>query len=729
MSREIYLAAKKLLSEECSVVPIARGKKAPSIKWEIYQRRLPTEREIYNWFIGTDNQLGLVTGNVSGGRFLVDFDGMICEEAFEEFKTRFPEFENGRTVVTGSGKPHVHGKCPDLPIDFTRKIKHYYDDENQQIGEVDLRGNRHQGLIPPSMHPCGTVYNYVDENDPVTEITRERFLEILDWMDEGQKESAPPNSESENLEADELRPEQKSRLADYYLRRILRQVLINRANRNDKGYELARALNNLKLPLEEAKSLMQKYAEEAPQWDNKEPYELKEAMNSLQSAYNNERESPWIPWGFLEEFQKEKDIVEIDDVQAQSESEPPEEPPPTEPFELNLEYPKDAFKGFVKNFADVYSSYLESPYPFWIFNAATCLGNIFSTRVKLNTSLYTEPRIFNICLGTSGTTRKSESGRQAVNFFEEATSNYEGGRLDSKGEKLPSQLFNTLHGCGSAEGLMDRLELTPNLVLVYDELRAFVQKCDIKGSNLLQAVNTLFESNRLENAVKDKYRRVDNAHLSILAFSTTETWATLFSPNFIDIGFINRLWIVPGEAQRKNFNPEPIPQYRKDLLKGKLNKLLDDFPSNEVTSIEMDYDAELRLQEWYRSFEQTEFTRRLDGYGLRLLQIMAISEGQKAIDSDMAERCISLLEWQRKVREAYQPTEYTDVMSRIQNLIRGAIKRHPKITRGRLMNAIHSEIFDSWKVNKALENLIKNEDIKEIPSGKTRKYVMNKKAD
>ena len=77
MSREIYLAAKKLLSEECSVVPIARGKKAPSLKWEIYQRRLPTESEIYNWFIGTDNQLGLVTGNVSGGRFLVDFDGMM----------------------------------------------------------------------------------------------------------------------------------------------------------------------------------------------------------------------------------------------------------------------------------------------------------------------------------------------------------------------------------------------------------------------------------------------------------------------------------------------------------------------------------------------------------------------------------------------------------------------------------------------------------------------------
>jgi hypothetical protein len=95
----------------------------------------------------------------------------------------------------------------------------------------------------------------------------------------------------------------------------------------------------------------------------------------------------------------------------------------------------------------------------------------------------------------------------------------------------------------------------------------------------------------------------------------------------------------------------------------------------------------------------------------------------------MAERCISLLEWQRQVRGAYQPTEYTDVMSRIQNLFRQTIKRHPNITKGRLMNAIHSEKFDSWKVNKALENLIKNGEIRNIPSGKTCKYAMNKKAD
>ena len=244
-------------------------------------------------------KLGLVTGNVSGGHFIVDFDGMVCEETFQEFLNAFQEFrDSGKIVITGSGKPHVHGKCPDFPVDFTRKIKYYYDSENQNIGEVDLRGNRHQSLVPPSIHPCGTTYNYVDENDAIVEISRERFQEILTWMDEGQRDDIESHQEGENLEADDLSSEMRTKLANYYLKRIQQQVGIRKLNRNDKGYELARELNNLKLPLDEAKDLMRKYADEAPDWIEKEPYILEEALASLRSAYNNKRESPWIPWGF-----------------------------------------------------------------------------------------------------------------------------------------------------------------------------------------------------------------------------------------------------------------------------------------------------------------------------------------------------------------------------------------------------------------------------------------------
>ncbi len=392
----------------------------------------------------------------------------------------------------------------------------------------------------------------------------------------------------------------------------------------------------------------------------------------------------------------------------------------------SLVFPKDAFQGFVKDFADTYSFYLESPYEFWVFDGATCLGNIFSTRVKLNTQLYVEPRMFTVCLGASGDTRKSESGRQTISLFQDIISDVEEVRYDEKGKRIPSKYFNTLWGCGSAEGLMDRLDQTPILILVYDELRSFVQKCDIKGSNLLQSVTSLFESSLLENATKGNYRRVDNAHLSLLAFCTIDTWETLFSPNFLDIGFINRLWIVPGVAEKKDFNPNLIPKHKKLELSIKFQRLLNAYPEDQPTIISLSHGAEVELNEWYHNLQSTEFTRRLEGYGLRLLLIMAISEKKKEVDEDMAKRVIKLLEWQRKVRETHQPSNFTSTMSRIENLMRQVTSKHPGISKGRLLSRIHSKQFDIWKVDKALENLLKHKELTQHWKGGVETYTFNK---
>ncbi len=387
------------------------------------------------------------------------------------------------------------------------------------------------------------------------------------------------------------------------------------------------------------------------------------------------------------------------------------------------EFPKNAIQGFPKQFAELYSETMESPYPFWIFNVLACMGNILSTRIKLNTSLFVEPRLFVVCLGASGDTRKSESGRQVIRWFDEWAALKEPLRKDDQ----PSQYFNTLAGCGSAEGLMDRLKITPRLILVYDELRSFVQKSNIKGSNLLQEVNTLFENTGTENAVKGHFQQVKDAHLSLLAFCTTDTWDTLFTPSFLDIGFVNRLWIVPGEGKRKDFNPKPIPDHEKKKLMFQMDKLVESFPPNTI--IEYTLEAEERLQQWYGSYERTDFTKRIETYGSRLLLLMAASEGKNSISLDMAERCISLMEWQVKVREAYQPQEYTDTMSQIQVLIRRVVKRHPGITRGRLNYSIHAERFDNWKVDKAIENLVKFKELRRVPYKNTFKYFLIEKPE
>lgn len=103
--------------------------------------------------------------------------------------------------------------------------------------------------------------------------------------------------------------------------------------------------------------------------------------------------------------------------------------------------------------------------------------------------------------------------------------------------------------------------------------------------------------------------------------------------------------------------------------------------------------------------------------------VMAVSEMKKVIDLDMAERAISLLEWQKEVRESYQPVDYTDIMSRIENLIRRQVKAYPGITHGTSLSKIGSKRFDSWKVQNALANLIKKKEIRPIPTRGTVKYL------
>jgi len=382
---------------------------------------------------------------------------------------------------------------------------------------------------------------------------------------------------------------------------------------------------------------------------------------------------------------------------------------------LAKSFPRDAFKGLIPRVADLYSEYLESPYQYWVFNTAVCLGNICASKVSLNTQLFPHPTLYCVVLGTSGDTRKSESARQILHLF--GAWNKE--RMLQEDKRDENSYFRPIWGVGSAEGLLDVLVKNPNCILFFDELRSFVQKCAVQGSNLLQIVNTLFENTYYEHYLKKSNQRVFGAQLSLIGCCTVDTWNSMFTRSFTDIGFLNRLWLVPGEGKKKNFVPSKIPSYKMREMRYRIGKAFDHFPNNTI--LNTGYDVDSLLDEWYKSFESGEYTARLETYGLRILQIMAISE-QKEINLNMAKRCIKLLEWQREVREAYQPVEYTSVMARIENSLRKAVMTYSGITKGQLLSRIGSKKFETWKVEKALENLIKNHEIQVSPVRGTFKY-------
>jgi putative DNA primase/helicase len=309
--------ARGYINRGYSVIPIKNGEKRPSIDWEVYQDRLPSENELCCWFENTKNQIGIVTGCVSGGLFILDFDGENWPESFNECLERYPEFVDSVIVQTGSGKAHVYGTCSHMPKDLNRKIKKCYDVEGRIISQVELRANDHQSLCPPSFHPSGGRYSFVNDAKSPVAINLERLNEILTWMNEGQKVNPIPNTSTcgPPFEA-ELTPTQKASLARFYASRFASQCRKG-AGRNDTGFKLALDLYYLGLSKDEAQEFMELFRQWVPQNKSVDhPYTLEEVLGNLDSAYSGRypQKPPWIPQGFFQIDPKTGELMEEGEV-------------------------------------------------------------------------------------------------------------------------------------------------------------------------------------------------------------------------------------------------------------------------------------------------------------------------------------------------------------------------------------------------------------------------------
>ena len=203
--------------------------------------------------------------------------------------------------------------------------------------------------------------------------------------------------------------------------------------------------------------------------------------------------------------------------------------------------PDSAIIGVGREFADLYSTYLESPRSFFYMGFLTYFGAIISRKVTLDSALRTEPRLFTVLLGASADTRKSTALRMVDTFFQQA-----------------GCAPNTLHGTGSAEGIAEELKENPTLLLHCDEFKGFVDKARAEHSSCSRwspccssAASSTTESRSRSSA--------SGASLSLLAACTLDTYATMFDPKFHAIGMLNRLFLVVDSSTPRFAVPRPIP--------------------------------------------------------------------------------------------------------------------------------------------------------------------------
>jgi hypothetical protein len=359
-------------------------------------------------------------------------------------------------------------------------------------------------------------------------------------------------------------------------------------------------------------------------------------------------------------------------------------------------FPSQVMAGLAGEFANSFSFYTEPPVQFYYFAYLTALGCILADKITIASQIAPEPRLYTLLLGQSADDRKSTAITQTVNFFE--------GALKPLFLE-PYFKLGTSYGVGSAEGLQKKLLETPRLLFCIDEFKSFFGKCRIESSVLLPCVNTLFESNRYESQTKNSNISLENVHLCILAASTVDTFQNIWKSQFTDIGFDNRLFLVTGEGMRKHPIPEKIPPGYMAYLYSRLSELLRKV--NGKLEFGVQPDAFELFHSWYMNRERSVHSKRLDGYALRFMPLLAINEGKATIDMDTVSKAIALCDWQLQLRKLHDPIDADNVIAKLEEKIRRVVRQKGRVKDWELKRQTHANRDGIWNYEKARDNLVR----------------------
>jgi len=281
-----------------------------------------------------------------------------------------------------------------------------------------------------------------------------------------------------------------------------------------------------------------------------------------------------------------------------------------------------------------------------------------------------EKYFYIVLLGQSADDRKSTAIKKTNEFFDFALNKNISGDV---------RRLNICQGVGSAEGLAKQLKKYGNLLLCYDEFKSFVSKAKIQSSTLLQCVNSLFESNHYENQTSKAEIIVQDSFLSMIAASTIQTYEDSWSKGFTAIGFNNRLFIIPGSGKRRESLPPEVPDKDKLALAAELYQILNF--AGEFRKVDITPRAKKLFHEWYMNIPTSIHSKRLDGYALRFMVLMAINNMAETIDESIVNNAIELMDWQFEMRQMYDPIDADNAMARMEEKIRRVLSLHQKSDR------------------------------------------------
>lgn len=142
-----------------SVVPVMPGEKRPGVEWAGYQTERASLEQIESWWsdLYKDHGVGVITGAISG-LIVIDVDdgeGKDGGDSLDILQLRHDDMPETRTVATGGGGRHFYFKHPGDDVRIKTGV-------NVLGSGIDVRGDGGFVVAPPTRHPCGKEYAWLD---------------------------------------------------------------------------------------------------------------------------------------------------------------------------------------------------------------------------------------------------------------------------------------------------------------------------------------------------------------------------------------------------------------------------------------------------------------------------------------------------------------------------------------------------------------------------------------
>jgi hypothetical protein len=406
----------------------------------------------------------------------------------------------------------------------------------------------------------------------------------------------------------------------------------------------------------------------------------------------------------------------------------------------DLIFPASAIIGLGRQFTDLYSAHFEAPRVFWYFAFLTFLGAMISKRVALASGNNEPPRLYASLLGTSGWTRKSSAMDETEDFFARVDRLYHGQQTPEEAAQSGALLI--LHGSGSAEAIAKRVQRDQKrpILMKFDELKSLIDKGRQDGSQLMPLLTNTWGKGRWSNETLTYSVELTDAAISLLSACTLKTFESAFRGGEADIGFLNRLWLVPGQRDKIIAVPEVVDPAAMTALvaavEGTLRTIL---AGDRIMQAVFAPDARGFWTAWYTDFQRraaanSEAAARIDSYGLRLCILVAVCEQtfvagpsgpQLVITRTAVQAVIEMLEWQLKVRLLYYPTIADNQTAAMEQKIRKVLVRAPGqwVRRKDVYNLVNGTRVGIATFDKALDGLQRNGEIE--PKVETHKFSKN----